>query len=103
MIIFFPAAFARLHTSSVAIIVAAMPLTGVSAFPATMLSTVCWRHGIPTFALIRSTTIPAVSAGVGVCAGTEIAAPARRNVRREQFIISPSIAFEGVGGSHSLT
>lgn len=89
---FFPAAFARLHTSSVAIIVVAMPLTGVSIVPAIKLSTVCCRHGIPILALIRSITVPAVNEAGEVCvcavltSGT--ASPASRKTRLELFVFS---------------
>jgi hypothetical protein len=59
---FLPAATARCITSSVAIIVVAIPFTRTSGDPATIRSTVSVIHGIPTLPLMRSTTSPAVKA-----------------------------------------
>src|SRR5260370_26571122 len=83
---FNPAAAARCNTSSVAIMVVAMPFTGVSALPAIMLSTVCCRHGIPKLFLMRSMIWPAVRFGRDSCARAKVAAamePAITNSRRE--------------------
>ena len=73
MIRFMPAATQRFTTSNVAIIVVAMPFTGVVPSPSTILSTVCVRHGTPTFWRIFSITWSAVSAA-GVCGVTVWAA-----------------------------
>ena len=60
---FLPCAAQRSTTSSVAIMVVAMPCTGVSDDPVSRLSTVCGNHGTPTCFLMRVMTSPAVSAG----------------------------------------
>src|ERR1039457_6467888 len=80
---FFPAAAARWMTSSVAIMVMAIPFTTVSGSPTMILSTVCSRHGMPMLLLIRSITWAAVSAVLGSCAGTRPASvrPAPDSIR----------------------
>src|SRR5689334_18313409 len=57
---FLPAAEALFITSRVAIMVVAMPRTGVSALPAIRLSTVWSLQRIPTLLLILAITSPAV-------------------------------------------
>ena len=56
-----PAAAAFSTTSSVAIIVVAMPFTAVLASPAMILSTVSVRQATPTFVLMRSMIWAAVN------------------------------------------
>src|SRR5882672_342627 len=63
MIKFCPFAAARCNTSSVAIIVTAIPVTGVCGSPALNVSTVGAVHGTPTFDLICSITVFAVGRG----------------------------------------
>src|SRR6476659_7708945 len=62
MIRFSPLAAARCNTSSVAIMVTAIPVTRVLGSPALNVSTVCAIHGIPTRALTCSITSFAVGA-----------------------------------------
>ena len=58
------AADARFKRSSVATIVVATPFTTVSGLPALIVSTVCARHGTPTFFWIRSINCPAVKGSI---------------------------------------
>src|SRR5215212_6921476 len=89
---FWPAAAAFLITSKVDITVVAMPVTGVSTPPDLNVSVGPPRHGTPRFALIRSTTCPAVSRDFTAgCANPRSAAPASTagtaaNWRREMGI-----------------
>src|SRR5579883_1242651 len=83
-----PAAAARSTTSKVAIMVVAMPRTGVEALPDLMVSTVGSRQGTPTFLWMRWMTSPAVRVAACDCAAAEActadaAAAPRANWRRE--------------------
>src|SRR6266404_6795010 len=81
MIRFCPFAAARCNTSSVAIIVTAIPVTGVCGSPALNVSTVGSCHGTPTCALICSITSLALrifSAFAGFCEACPFAPKARR-------------------------
>src|SRR5579883_778189 len=87
------AAAARCNTSNVAIIVVAIPVTGVSGEPALMVSTVSLRHGTPTLSLIRAITCAAVSGpeAARACQARPVAVMAcAANCRR---------VVEGIGGN----
>jgi hypothetical protein len=75
----------------VAIMVVAIPFTGVSALPAIRLSTVCSAHGIPTFFFMRAITSPTVSVAGVSCAFTDAAlnspTPAAISRRRDRSLL----------------
>src|SRR5437899_10041754 len=101
---FLPDEAARSSTSYVAIMVVAIPVTGVSGSPALKVSTVWSRHGTPTWPLMRSTIWRAVTT-LDFCWPLVMASDAikMQNVRTVVMLflwVGPNDILHAVGGKN---